>query len=69
MILLQEDGPLRSRMLPAQAKQLTIGSDTHGQSAEGPSEGSCTMDGPCQLHYRGGDSYVRRSASGYVLPQ
>jgi hypothetical protein len=45
MLQLWEDGPLRSRMPPAQAKQLTAGSGTCGQSVEGPSEGSCTMDG------------------------
>jgi hypothetical protein len=32
-------------MLPAQAKQLAMSSGTHVQLAEGPSEGSCTMDG------------------------
>jgi hypothetical protein len=32
-------------MSPAQAKQLTTGSGTRGQSAEGPSEGSCTTNG------------------------
>jgi hypothetical protein len=61
--------PLHSRMPPAQAKQLTVGSGTCGQSTEGPSEGSCTSDGPCQLHHCGGDSHGRRRASGYVLPQ
>jgi hypothetical protein len=69
MLQLREDGPLCSRMLHAQAKQLTVSSGTRGQSAKGPSEGSCAMGGPCQLHYRGGDSHVRRSASRYILPQ
>jgi hypothetical protein len=69
MIQLREDGPLCSRMPPAFAKQLTVSSGTHGQSAEGPSEVSYTMDRSCQLHHRRGDSRGRRSASGYVLPQ
>jgi hypothetical protein len=30
MLQLREDGPLRSRMMPAQAKQLAAGSGTHG---------------------------------------
>jgi hypothetical protein len=38
-------------------------------SNRGPSEGSCTMDRPRQLHHHGGDSHKRRSASKYVLPQ
>jgi hypothetical protein len=42
---------------------------THGQLAEGPTEGPCTMNWPLQLHHRGGDSHVSRSASGYVLHQ
>jgi hypothetical protein len=69
MLQLWEDGPLCSRMPPAQAKQLAVSSGTCGQSAEGPSEGSYTMGGSRQLHHRGGDSHRRRSVSGYVLPQ
>jgi hypothetical protein len=69
MLQQQEDMPLWSRMPPAQAKQLTVSSGTHGQPAEGPSEGSCTTDWPRQLHHRGGDSHGRRSVSGYVLSQ
>jgi hypothetical protein len=69
MLQLREDGPLCSRMPPVRAKQLTASSSIHGQSPEGPSEGSCTTDGSCQLHHHGGDSHRRRSASGYVLPQ
>jgi hypothetical protein len=69
MLQLREDEPLCSRMLSAQAKQLVVSSGTHGQSAEGPSEGSYTTGGSRQLHHRGGDSHGRRSASGYVLPQ
>jgi hypothetical protein len=61
-------GSLCSRMPPAQAKQLTMSFVTRGQSAEGPSEGSYTMDGLRQLHHHGGDSH-KRSVSGYVLPQ
>jgi hypothetical protein len=45
MLQLREDGPLCSRMLPAQAKQLTVSSGTRGQSVEGLSKGSCTMKG------------------------
>jgi hypothetical protein len=41
----------------------------HGKPTEGPSEGSCTTGGPCQLHHHGGDSHVRRSSSRYILPQ
>jgi hypothetical protein len=69
MLQLQEDGPLRSRMPPAQEKQLTTSSGTRGQLAEGPLEGFCTTDSLLQLHHRGGDSHRKRRASGYVLPQ
>jgi hypothetical protein len=69
MLQLREDWPLCSRMPPTQAKQLTVSSGTRGKSAEGPSEGSYTTDGPRQLHHRGGDSHGRRSVSEYVLPQ
>jgi hypothetical protein len=69
ILQLWEAGPLCSRMPPAQGKQLAVSSGTHGQSAEGPSEGSCTMDGLRQLHHCGGDSHGRGSASEYVLPQ
>jgi hypothetical protein len=61
MLQPQIDGPLCSRILPAQAKQLAAGSSTCGQSTKGPSEGSCTTDGPFQLHHCGGDSHGRRS--------
>jgi hypothetical protein len=61
--------PLCLRMPPAQAKQLAVSSGTRGQSADGPSKGSCTTDGSCQLHHPGGDSHERRCASRYVLPQ
>jgi hypothetical protein len=66
---MREDGPLCSRMLPTKEKQLIVSSNTRGQLAKGPSEGSCTTDWPCQLHHCGGDPHGRRSASGYVLPQ
>jgi hypothetical protein len=39
MLQLREDGPLHSRMPPAQAKQLTTSSGTCGQSAEGYQKG------------------------------
>jgi hypothetical protein len=45
MLQLWEDGPLLSGMPPAQAEQLVTSSGTHGKSAEGPSEGSCTTVG------------------------
>jgi hypothetical protein len=69
MLRLWEDGALCSRMLPAQAKQLTASSGTHSQSAEGPTEGSYNTDWLHQLHHHGGDFHERRSASRYVLPQ
>jgi hypothetical protein len=69
MLQLQEHGPLCSRMPSAKAKQLTTSSGTRGQPTEGPSKGSCTIDGLHQLHHCGGDSHGRRSASGYILPQ
>jgi hypothetical protein len=53
----------------AKVEQLSLSYDNRGQPAEGPTEGSYTMDWPCQLLHRGGDSHGRRSASGYVLPQ
>jgi hypothetical protein len=53
MLQLREDGSLCLRMSPAQAKQLTASSGTHGQPVEGPSEGSYTPDGPRQLHQPG----------------
>jgi hypothetical protein len=69
MLQLQKDGALFSRMPLAQEKQFTVRFDTRGQSVEGPTKGSCTMDWPHQLHYHGRDSHGRRSASRYVLPQ
>jgi hypothetical protein len=64
-----EDGALCSIVPPTQAKQLTVSSGNRGQSTEGPSEGSCATDWPCQLHHHGGDPHGRRSTNGYVLPQ
>jgi hypothetical protein len=64
MLQQREAGPLCSRMPPAQAKQLTVSSGSRGQSAKEPSEGSCTMDGLCQLHHRGGDSHGREVLAG-----
>jgi hypothetical protein len=43
MLQLQEDGPLCSRMLPAQAKQLTMSSGTRGQLAKGPFQQICSL--------------------------
>jgi hypothetical protein len=69
MLQLWEDGPLCSRMPPAQEKQLTTASGTCGQLAERPSEGFGTTDMLRQLHHHGGDSHKKRSVTGYVLPQ
>jgi hypothetical protein len=53
MLQLREVGTLHPRVPHAQAKQLTTSSSTRGQSTEGPTEGSWTMDWPHQLHHRG----------------
>jgi hypothetical protein len=39
-------------------------SGTHGQSAEGPSEGSYTTVGLRQLHHHGGDSHGEEVLAG-----
>jgi hypothetical protein len=45
MLQLWEDVPLCSRMPPAQAKQLTVSSGTHGQPAEGHQKGPTPRTG------------------------
>jgi hypothetical protein len=64
MLQLWEDGSLRSGMPPAQAKQLVVSFDTHGKSAEGPSEGSYNMGEPRQLHHCGRDSHGKEVLAG-----
>jgi hypothetical protein len=53
---------------PAQEKQLTVSSDTRGQSAEGTSEGSCATDWPRQLYHHGGDPHGRKVLAGTFFP-
>jgi hypothetical protein len=65
MLQLREDRPLCQRLLPAQARQLTVSSNTRVEPAEGPSSTIWSR----QLHYHGGNLHERGSASGYVLPQ